>query len=225
MVRPWVAAGAALAALIVVVTLADSGAPGPGRPRGEAPRPRPAPTAEAEVAGRAIARLQLFRTGDAGRTLTLTGEELTAVLRGALPGILPHGVSDPMVRLVDGEVRIEARLSRADFVASKLLVSVLGVLPDTVDVELRGRLARHGGRLAFRVERSWASRVPLPPWVVRTIAIDLGERVMVADSSEAPVLTVRWPDGVGDVIVAGDRLVLERPEPILDRAVDGSGLP
>lgn len=211
--------------LVMLLALGDSGASPPRTTRGEVPEPPPALAADAEVAARAIARLQLFRTGNAGGTIALAAEEVTAVLRSALPGILPGGVSDPVVRLVDGQVRIEARLSRADFVAAEVLGSVLDVLPDTVGVELQGHLVRHRGRLAFRVERAWASRVPLPPRVVSRIAAELGELGMMGDSSEATVLTVPWPEGIGDVIVAGDQLVLERPEPTLDRAVDGSGLP
>ena len=65
----------------------------------------PKPTTEVDAgpvaAMRMVDRLQLFQTGNAGTRIELDGSELTALLRHTIPGILPAGVSDPVVQIVE----------------------------------------------------------------------------------------------------------------------------
>lgn len=186
------------------------------------------PVAEVVLADRTLDRLDLFRTGAAGRRISLTSDEVTAVLRHAVPGLLPDGVTAPTVRLDRGLAIVEARLATLDFVGAAQLSSVLGVMPDTIVVDLRGRLRTVPGRLVFTIEHARASGIPLPRSAVATIAAALaggsGDRFVPADG-QAASLSVRWPEAVAVVAVVGDRLVLDRTEPIADRAVDGSDMP
>lgn len=181
-------------------------------------------TADAALAARTVERLELFRAGGTGVRLSLTADEVTALLRHAVPGMLPGGVADPLVRLKGGIVVVEARLAPDAFPGSDPLASVLGAVPDTIDVDLSGRLASRPGRLVFTIERARASGIPLPrkavAAIVGALADQAGDRMLPADADAS--LSLRWPDGMAKVAVVGDRLVLDRREPIADRAVDGS---
>lgn len=193
----------------------------------EPDRPVIDPAADAALAARTVDRIELFRAGGAGARLSLTADEVTSLLRHAMPGVVPDGVADPMIRMEAGRMKVEARLATDEFAASDRLVSVLGVVPDTIDVDLSGRLDSRPGRLVFTVERARASGIPLPHAAVAAIAAALadesGDQVMPADEDAS--LSLRWPDDVAMVAVVGDRLVLDRREPIADRAVDGSDVP
>lgn len=227
--RRMLVLGAVVATAVLAVVLVGTPSPGPRSSTGgrDAGGPR-APDATPELAARTVDRLQLFRTGNAGRRLALTDDEITALLRHAMPGVLPSGIRDPVVRLASGTVLVEARLVSADFVGSGLLASVLGALPDTLDVDLRGRLSSSHDGLVLTVEDARASGVPLPGGAVAAIA-----RALTDDSGEGATslggerasLSMRWPDGVAHAAVVGDRLLLDRAEPMVDRAVDGSDEP
>lgn len=198
--------------------------PSEGAPTSEAPTPAVDP----QVAEAAFRRVELFRSGGAGERISLTEDEVTALLRHAVPGMLPAGVVEPTVRLESGAILVRARLASDEFEARGPLASALGVLPDTIVVDLRGRLVNTRSRFAFYVEEARASHVPLPRTAVAAIADALAARAddgLVSDHTEGPTLTVRWPAGVAFAEVVGDRLVLRRDEPNVDRAVDGSDDP
>lgn len=176
------------------------------------------------LASDAETRLRLFRTGGAGDQLALRGEEITAVLRYTVPGMIPPGVGHPVVRLTSGTVRVAARLSAAVFPATPLLAPVLGVLPDSIDVELRGRVAREGRRAVFLIDRVSAERIPVPKSVVSAIVSSLGmggvDAVDGTTGEALPALRVAWPHGVTAMDVADDRLVLRRG-PVVRTVDDG----
>jgi hypothetical protein len=166
--------------------------------------------------------------------MTLDGSELTAVLRHAAPGLVPAGVSNPVVHLEGGVVRVTARVVRHVLPTLAQLGSILDMLPDTVDVELLGRFDRDDtGALVFRVEHARAQGVRLPRALVGSVVAALpggmargSRRSGTADEDDGvPALRLPLPAGIGVVRVLDDVLILERPEPILDRAVDGSGSP
>ena len=191
---------------------------GPGGASGPATAPSADSTvvdggADAETAERAFRRVELFRAGGAGEGLTLTSTEVTALLRHSVPAMLPAGVVDPTVRLEDGVVRASARVSSDDFAGRAPLASVLGVLPDTLDVDLSGRLASTPAGLVFYVDEAWVGHVPLPRAAVvsvaKALAVRSGEDLVSAPSAQ-PALTVGWPSGVAFAEVVGDRLVLRR---------------
>lgn len=211
-----------VAAVLSIPTAAPVAVPGPVS--GDAADSSAAP----EVAEAALRRLRLFRSGGSGDVLSLGSEEVTALLRHAVPGMLPPGVLRPSVRMESGRVRVDAQLATREFAASEPLRSALGVLPDTVEVELHGHLAAASEGVVFVVEEARASHVPLPRSVVVAVANSLASRAgerMFSDGSEEAALAFAWPSGVDDAEVSGGRLVLRRGERIGDRAVDGSDGP
>jgi hypothetical protein len=128
--------------------------------------------------------------------------------------MIPPGVGHPVVGLTAGTVRVTARLSAAVFPGTPLLAPVLEVLPDSIDVELRGRVAREGRRAVFLIDRVSAERIPVPQSVVASIVSSLGmggvDAVDHTTGETLPALRVAWPQGVTGMDVTGDRLVLRR---------------
>lgn len=187
----------------------------------------PAPEATPELAAQTMDRLQLFRAGTSGPRLSLGSDEVTALLRHGLPGVLPVGLIDPVVTFEGDRVRVDARLVPADFVGRAPLASVLGALPDTIRVDLRGRLNGGGDYLSFEVDEAHAGPVPLPATVVAAIASELGESsgARMASTGGEPAFGIRRPTGFAAVDVRNGRLELRRYEPMIDRAVDGSDDP
>ncbi len=197
-------------------------------PTGEDPRPwadvAPAPEATPELAAGVMDRLQLFRSGMSGPRLSLGSDDVTALLRHGLPGVLPVGLIDPVVTFEGDRVRVDARLVAADFVGRAPLASVLGALPDTIHVHLRGRLNGRGDYLSFEVDEAHAGPVPLPATVVAAIATEIGESsgARMASAGGDPTFGIRRPTGFAAADVRNGRLELRRYEPMIDRAVDGS---
>lgn len=186
-----------------------------------------APAATPERAARVMDRLQQFREGNAGLRLSLGSDDVTALLRHVLPGVLPKGLTEPRVTFRDDRVRVEARLSTADFVGRAPLVSVLGALPDTITVDVLGRLVNEGELLRFEVHEARAGRVPVPGTALVAIAAELTppSETAFAATGEEPTLSIRRPVGFALAEVADGRLVLSRGEPTIERAVDGSDDP
>ena len=207
------------------------------RSPGDAVGARPASVGEPEagdrapvVAARTVDRLLLFRTGNGGDQLALDGEELTALLRHGLPGMVPEGVLKPTIRLEGGRVQAEAWVATEEWSGASHLNLVLAVLPDTVAIELAGTLARGSGRLVFLIDQARANGVPIPRAVlgrmVTAMPLGGGQGAMTTrrgGDSVQPAFRVSWPRGIGSITVEGDQLLLAPAEPILERAVDGGG--
>jgi hypothetical protein len=204
----------------------------PGVPPDDAPTmvdgsPR---TTEAVIAQLTVDRLELFRTGNAGSELSLDAAELTAVVRHALPGLLPAGVTQPVIHLVDGHVVIRVRVAAQIYPGVSPFAAVLDVFPDTLDIAIEGHLQGRANHLALGIDRATAERVPIPrsllaaivAAIVRESALSGGEPTTDGGESSAE-LRLSWPRGIGTVEVVGDRLVVKRAEPFLQRAVDGDG--
>lgn len=204
--RPRGAAGRAL--LLVGLTAALAGV--------WMVRPRPAPGAATgagrrgispELAEATLDRFERFRAGASGSRLALGGADLSSVLRFALPGILPPGVSEPDVRLGAGEVSLQARVATAAFPDLPALDPVMGMLPDTVSVRLDGALAQFGAQsLVFRVDRIEAAEIPLPERLVPDVLAALGRSNRAGLPRNG--LHVPLPAGIDSVYVADDSLVL-----------------
>lgn len=161
----------------------------------------------AEVADAALDRFERFRRGEGGERLALGGNELTSVLRYALPGIIPPGVDEPSVSLREGRVRISARVAVAAFPSLPRIDQVMEILPDTVQIEMEGALVPlDQAFLALLVDRVEASRVPIPRRLVGEVLAALGREG--PPSLPADALAVPIPDGVRSVFVQRDSLVL-----------------
>ena len=164
-------------------------------------------TPTAEIADATLDRFERFRRGEGDGRLALSGTELSAVIRYALPGLVPSGVGDPTVSLKEGRVRVAARVALADFPSLPELERVMGLLPDTVGIVMEGVLVRlDQSFLALVIERVEASSVPIPRRMVAELLAGLGREG--PPSLPADALAVPIPDGVESVFVQRDSLVL-----------------
>ncbi|HKJ03792.1 MAG TPA: hypothetical protein VJ997_15095 [Longimicrobiales bacterium] len=165
------------------------------------------PQPSAELAEATLDRFEAFRAGDGEERLALGGNELTSVIRYALPGIVPHGVADPTVTLAEGRVHLTARVAVRAFPKLPRLDDIVGLLPDTVLVAMDGTLvALDQAFLSLMVDRVEVSRIPLPRRLVSEVLDGFGRQGPSSLPKDA--LAVPVPDGVGSVYVQGDSLVL-----------------
>jgi len=161
-----------------------------------------------ELADATLDRFERFRGGEGERRLALSGAELSSVVRYALPGLIPPGVTDPTVSLREGRVHISARVAVAAFPRLPDLGQILGLLPDTVLLEMEGSLVPvDQAFMALVVDKVDASRVPIPRRMVADVVAGMGRKGPA--SLPADALAVPIPDGVASVSVQGDSLVLE----------------
>ena len=165
--------------------------------------PQPSP----ELAEATLDRFEAFRAGEGEDRLALGGTELTSVIRYALPGIIPPGVTEPTVELVDGRVHLTARVAVDAFPRLPRLDEIVGLLPDTVLIALDGTLvALDQAFLSLMVDRVEVARIPLPRRMVGEVLAGFGREARSSLPKDA--LAVPVPDGVGSVYVQGDSLVL-----------------
>ena len=159
-----------------------------------------------ELADATLDRFETFQSGGASE-LQLGDAELTSLVRYSLPGRLPEGVNDPTVRVQDGQVYLGARVALRGLPDVPALREVVGLLPDTVPVEIRGTLAPFDiDRAALHVDQIEASRIPLPARYIPEILSKLGR----APEPNLPpdAVLVPLPRGLSQVYVLRDSLVL-----------------
>jgi hypothetical protein len=168
--------------------------------RATEPTPELAMEAEERVAGLLEGELE---------EISLAAVEIESLLRFRSPVPWPEGVSPPEVGLRDDELHLGIRLSRDRLPTLPELEGILGFLPDTVPVQLRGRvLAVGGGEAALLVHRVDASAIPIP----RRFFPAILERVQPQRREDLPpeALALPLPGGIESARVAGDRLILTR---------------
>jgi hypothetical protein len=160
-----------------------------------------------ELADTTLSRLEEFQRSDVGGELRLGEAELSSLVRYTLPGILPVGVTDPNVELRDGRVVLGARVAVSSLPELPALNDIVGLLPDTIQVEMEGTLQPLGEQqAALHVDRMEASRIPLPARLFPEILRALGRR----DAPGLPpnAIGVPLPRGLSAAFVRGDTLVL-----------------
>jgi hypothetical protein len=171
------------------------------RPGADGPVPSPA------LAESTLARIESLQAGGEGGRLRLSGAELSSLIQFGLPGVVPPGVDQPVVRLEDDRVVLSARIARGAFPDLPSLGEVGGLLPDTVLVVMRGVLLPFGeGYAALHVERAEASRVPLPGRVIPGILSALGR--VPREGLPASAIVLPLPPGLASAYVEQDQLVL-----------------
>ncbi len=205
---------------------ASRAAVAPGAPAG--PRP-PAPMVDAgpEAAFSMIDRYHLFRTGNAGARMELDGAELTALLRHALPGLLPQGVHDPTVHVEGRTLVVLARVTLAELPGDGTLEPAFAIMPDEVAVRLSGRIAHLPGAVAFRIDRAEVEGFPLPNGVVgRLVRAWPAGAAPGSPAAPQPAPVAPWSvDGTRFAVEDG-ALVLHRHGPLVAKAAEaaeGSG--
>ena len=170
------------------------------------------------LAARTVDRFLLFRTGNGARSMSLGSEELTALVTESLPGLVPAGLEDAEVLVRNGGIVLRARIVTRDWAGTQSLRTAVAVLPDRLWAELEGELVRVGHRLRLQISGARAQGVLLPEALVEALVRDLP---MSSTRSEGPALEISLPDGIADVRIVGDQLILHAAEPNLERTVDG----
>jgi hypothetical protein len=151
-------------------------------------------------------RVEGLRGADSGQ-LVLGDAELSSVVRFAMPGVLPPGVSEPGVSIESGRVALSARVALTAFPDLPALGEVVGMLPDTVPIRVEGRLSSYGEEsLAFFVSAVEAARIPLPDRLIPQVLAALGRQER--EGLPAHALHIPMPGGLDSVYVAEDSLVL-----------------
>jgi hypothetical protein len=160
-----------------------------------------------ELADSTLDRFESFRSGEVGPEMRLGGAELSSLVRYSLPGLLPPAIEAPSVRLQDGRIHLAARVAVEALPQLPALREVMGLLPDTVLVEIRGTLAPLADEFAaLHVDRIEASRIPLPARYIPEILTALGRRSM--ENLPPDALLIPLPQGLRTAYVLRDSLVL-----------------
>lgn len=160
-----------------------------------------------EIAEETLDRFERLRSGEGGERLALGDAELSSVVRYALPGVVPAGVDQPMIRVRDHHIELSARVATEAIPDRPALREVIGFLPDTVDIRMRGSILPFDQRfLALHIDQIYASRIPLPDRFIPQILEALGRQDRVGLPPEA--LVVPLPDGLRSAFLTQDSLVL-----------------
>jgi hypothetical protein len=160
-----------------------------------------------ELADSVLARLQEYRRGGMTGSLALGSTEVTSVLRHALPGFIPEGITKAEVRLEGGRVYVQAEVALDAFPELPDLGAIVGFLPDTLDVGFEGSLMPFGdGRSALMIHGLEASRIPLPRRLIPEILKAMGRKDEQGLPPEAVVIPL--PSGLGAAYILTDSLIL-----------------
>jgi len=164
------------------------------------------PAPSAALADSVLTRVQSFREGGEGR-VALGGREVTSVIRYSVPGLIPAGIRDPEVTFQEGRVRISAQVILASFPRLPDLGPILGMLPDTLNVELEASLMPYGAEeSALLVHSLEASRIPIPQRLIPEILRAMGRTDRPGLPPEA--MAVPLPSGMGSAYILADSLII-----------------
>ena len=164
------------------------------------------PAGEISPAVAAQAEAKLERLRNRGDTVQLSGVELTSLVRYRLGGWVPGEVSDPSVVIAADTLRLSGRIPADRMPQLPELERVRSLLPDTAEVELRGRLGSgEVGRAIFRVDELSVAGFPVPQRFYPRILEYLGWSY---DGGSTPELPLVLPEGVGGVRASNGVLTL-----------------
>lgn len=160
-----------------------------------------------ELADEAIRRWERFARADGERELLVSDVEVTSVLRHGLPGLLPAGVTEPRVEFREGGMKISGKVATDALPDIPELGRMLGILPDTVPMEMDAVLIPfEGDETALVIRRVTASGIPVPRRFVPRILDALGREGRPGLPPEA--IRVPLPPDVLRAYVLADSLHL-----------------
>jgi hypothetical protein len=163
-----------------------------------------------ELADSVLEGVRRFRE-DGGERMALGGREVTSVLRYTIPGLIPSGIRDLVVSFREGRVHLSAEVVLAEFPELPDLGPVLGILPDTLDVDLEASLMPFGSEeSALLVHKVEASRIPIPHRLIPEILRAMGRVQRPGLPPEA--MAVRLPSGMGAAYILTDSMIIS-PNP------------
>lgn len=169
-----------------------------------------------ELAEHTFQTVDAFRRHPDSAEISVSGVELESLVRFSAPGVLPDGVSPPRIEFRSDRIHLEGRVAVDAFPPVPEVERIVGVLPDTVSVDLSGSvLPYEEGRAALRVERIRIGGIPLPRRLTPRLLEILGREDRPGLPPDA--MDVPLPGGLGSAYIQSDRLVLqavgEWPEP------------
>jgi hypothetical protein len=139
--------------------------------------------------------------------MTLGGREVTSVLRYSVPGLIPSGIREPEISLEDGRVHLSAVVVLGAFPELPDLGPILGILPDTLSVELEASLMPFGPEeSALLVHSLEASRIPIPRRLIPEILRAVGRVDRPGLPPEA--MAVPLPVGFASAYILTDSLII-----------------
>lgn len=163
-----------------------------------------------ELGADVLGRYERFLAGEGSDDeLVLTDVEVESLVLFGMPGLLPSGIDDPSLRIVEGNFHLSGRVATVAFPRFPDLQEILRILPDTVPLELRTSVMSFGpDDAALVVQRIEAMNVPLPQRLYPDILAAFGRRERRGLPAEAVALPL--PEGIRSVQIVDDRLVLIR---------------
>lgn len=177
---------------------------GAGRPGA---LPDPAAGTTPALAEEARQKIEAFRADPDGPRIALGAPELASLLRYSAPGVLPEGVTPPGIEFRSDQVRLWGRVAVDAFPPVPEVERLVGVLPDTVPVEVTASILPYEpGGAALRVERIRLSGIPLPRALTPRLLGLLGRRDRPGLPPDA--MDVPLPAGVTSAYILSDSLVL-----------------
>ena len=144
--------------------------------------------------------------------LVLASLEVSSVVRYAVPGIIPPGLLEPRVEFEEERVGLSALVVAEEFPGLPKLDEIIGLLPDTIAVEMQGMIAPlDQGHFSLIINRLWMGKIPIPPSLIPAILTAFGREGRRALPRNA--LLIPKPDGIESVFVRADSLfLLANPE-------------
>lgn len=159
-----------------------------------------------EAARTANAKLRALESGSPPARTALSEDELQALLRTRLQGVLPRWVDSARIRLEGDRVRLSGRVPVDRMPQIRSLGEVAGLLPDTTEVAVSGQvIPLEEGRVALAVDQVTAAHIPLPRRLIPAITGGLrhGRPGIPADALPLPL-----PSNITSAYVRGDSLIL-----------------
>jgi hypothetical protein len=151
-------------------------------------------------------KLEVMRNGGGG-DVVLSGPEIESLLLYRFEDRWPRGVSSPSVHMRDGELYLGLQISRDLLPTLPDMDALTMFLPDTVPVQLQGRvLALAGGGAALMVQRIDASAIPIPRRLFALLLAQVQGQPAPGVPPEALVLPL--PQAVRSLRIEGSNLII-----------------
>ena len=152
-------------------------------------------------------RFERLSWSESDNKLVLASVEVSSVVRYAVPGIIPLGLLEPRVEFEEERVRLSAFVIAEKFPGLPKLDEIIGLLPDTIAVEMQGMIAPlDQGHFSLIINRLWIAKIPIPSSLIPAILTAFGREGRRALPRNA--LLIPKPDGIESAFVRADSLFL-----------------